>query len=232
MRGTVAAILTLTPPPTPRPSAPDGLVGEVVRVIDGDTVDVVFEDGTTDRVRLLGVDTPETFGQNKAYEYGGVTDTGCLDDWGSLATEFAIDTLAGLSVALFLDPLAGERGYYGRLLAYVHVDGQDFNAALVEHGYARVYTEGDSSREEGYLALQRQAQNDRVGLWECEAAPTLPVDSPLRYDPFGPDRDCGDFTTWEDAQAFYKAAGGPAKDPHRLDGDRDSISCESLLGAP
>ena len=60
VRGTVAAILTLTPPPTPRQSAPDGLVGKVVRVIDGDTIDVVCEDGSTDRVRLLGIDTPET----------------------------------------------------------------------------------------------------------------------------------------------------------------------------
>lgn len=54
----------------------------------------------------------------------------------------------------------------------------------------------------------------------------------LRYDPLGPDRDCGDFDTWQEAQAFYEAAGGPEKDPHRLDRDGNGIACESLPGAP
>ncbi|GAB4213883.1 MAG: hypothetical protein OHK0022_51600 [Roseiflexaceae bacterium] len=50
----------------------------------------------------------------------------------------------------------------------------------------------------------------------------------LRYDPRGPDRDCGDFATNAEAQAFFVAAGGPARDPHRLDGDNDGRACESL----
>ncbi len=48
------------------------------------------------------------------------------------------------------------------------------------------------------------------------------------FDPFGPDRDCGEFDTHAEAQAFFIAAGGPARDPHRLDGDNDGIACESL----
>ena len=50
----------------------------------------------------------------------------------------------------------------------------------------------------------------------------------LRYDPNGPDRDCPDFRTWTEAQAFFVAAGGPGRDPHRLDRDRDGIPCEAL----
>ncbi|MEO8391434.1 MAG: MBL fold metallo-hydrolase [Chloroflexota bacterium] len=50
----------------------------------------------------------------------------------------------------------------------------------------------------------------------------------LPYDPTGPDRDCRDFQTHEIAQAFFIAAGGPAHDPHRLDGDNDGIACEAL----
>lgn len=50
------------------------------------------------------------------------------------------------------------------------------------------------------------------------------------YDPNGPDRDCGDFRTHSAAQAFFEAAGGPARDPHRLDGDNDGVACESLPG--
>ncbi len=60
------------------------------------------------------------------------------------------------------------------------------------------------------------------------ATPTTPSDSAPRYDPDGPDRDCGDFDTWEEAQNFYIAAGGPHSDPHRLDGDDDGVACNSL----
>ncbi len=89
----------------------------------------------------------------------------------------------------------------------------------------------------------------------CETAPTLtrasgappnpslPTDAAtpategsaapgLLYDPAGPDRDCGDFGEWAQAQAFYEAAGGHAGDRHRLDSDGDGVACESLPGAP
>lgn len=52
--------------------------------------------------------------------------------------------------------------------------------------------------------------------------------SSLAYDPNGPDRDCGDFATQAEAQAFYESAGGPVSDPHRLDGEGDGVACESL----
>ena len=42
------------------------------------------------------------------------------------------------------------------------------------------------------------------------------------------DRDCGDFATWDAAQAFYEQAGGPEADPHRLDPDEDGVACEAL----
>ena len=60
--------------------------------------------------------------------------------------------------------------------------------------------------------------------------PSLPVD--LRYDPFGPDRDCGDFDTYGEALAFFLAAGGPDDDRHRLDVNGDGLPCESLPGGP
>jgi Excalibur calcium-binding domain len=40
------------------------------------------------------------------------------------------------------------------------------------------------------------------------------------------DKDCADFSTQAAAQKFYKKHGGPKKDPHRLDADRDGIACE------
>ena len=85
---------------TMRGCTPEGLIAEVVRVIDGDTVEVMFEDGTPDRLRLLGVDTPETYGQNKANDYGSITDVTCLDDWGHRATEFAVQELGACPIFL------------------------------------------------------------------------------------------------------------------------------------
>ena len=63
---------------------------------------------------------------------------------------------------------------------------------------------------------------------EVPATPT----PALLYDPNGPDRNCGDFDTWRQAQDFYLAAGGPETDRHRLDGDSDGVACESRPGAP
>lgn len=60
--------------------------------------------------------------------------------------------------------------------------------------------------------------------------PSLPAD--LRYDPFGPDRDCGDFDTYQEALAFFIAAGGPENDRHRLDVNGDGAPCETLPGGP
>ena len=54
----------------------------------------------------------------------------------------------------------------------------------------------------------------------------------LPYDPDGPDRSCADFASWWEAQNFYYAAGGPASDPHRLDGNGDGVACQSLSDTP
>ncbi len=53
---------------------------------------------------------------------------------------------------------------------------------------------------------------------------------PVLYDPFGPDRNCGDFSTWAQAQDFYEAAGG--NNAHGLDSNKDGVACQSLPGAP
>ena len=140
---------------------------QVVNIVDGDTIDVVI-DGVEERIRLLGVDTPETSSKNKADEYLGITDTDCLDDWGDKATEFALQTLSiGSAITLKFDG-EKEKDRYDRLLAYVHLqNGTDFNMLLVKNGLARVYEEGSSSRESGYLELQRVAIDSNIGLWQC-----------------------------------------------------------------
>ena len=71
---------------------------------------------------------------------------------------------------------------------------------------------------------------------ETPAAPTAPevseaptqIKPDAKYDPNGPDRDCGDFKTQREAQDFFEAAVGPERDPHLLDRNKDGMACESL----
>ena len=60
---------------------------------------------------------------------------------------------------------------------------------------------------------------------------STPKSTPAKGDDFE-DRNCGDFDNWQAAQDFFIAEGGPDHDPHRLDGNKDGIACESLPGAP
>lgn len=139
----------------------------VTKVVDGDTLKVKFDDNSIDTIRILGVDTPETYVKNKQYEYGDITDLNCLDRWGEKATKFAFNALNKRNVTIEPDPIAPARGTFDRRLAYVIIEGKDFGSMLVENGYARVYEEGDSTREEGYLQLQLQAKASGLGLWGC-----------------------------------------------------------------
>jgi micrococcal nuclease len=130
-----------------------------------------------------------------------------------------------------------QRDRYGRLLAYVYLpNGTMFNAVLADKGYAQMATFPPNVRYvEVFRALQADARAARRGLWAA-GEPAAPSDEAgdqsgkpaLRYDPNGPDRDCSDFATRAEAQAFYEAAGGPAKDPYKLDSDGDGLACESL----
>ena len=143
----------------------------ISRVVDGDTFDVKYGSGDIDRIRLLGVDTPETYSKNKPDEYEGITNIECLDEWGDKATTYAIDILANNAVILTSDPLTEKRDYYDRLLSYIEIDGKDFSAMLLENGYARVYTESKISRTDSYLILEENAKKNKVGLWGCPALP-------------------------------------------------------------
>jgi micrococcal nuclease len=153
---------------TPLPSAL-GQSATVTRVVDGDTVEVELADGTTDEVRLIGVDTPEVYSENTPGEFGlPETEAGrdCLRRFGERASEFARERLAGQQVRLVPDPNLDERGYYGRLLAYVYVDGVSFNHRLVETGHARVF-ESDFTDRAAYERSAADAREADRGLWAC-----------------------------------------------------------------
>ena len=62
------------------------------------------------------------------------------------------------------------------------------------------------------------------GIWWLMSRKNSPLN---RSSPSG-DRDCSDFSTQKEAQAFFEANGGPARDPHKLDRDHDGVACENL----
>ena len=129
----------------------------VIEAIDGDTVVVAFGDGTTDTVRLLGVDTPETHHPTKPVQ--------CF---GPEAAAYTARRLTGRVVRLEGDVEA--RDIYGRRLAYVIVDGERFNDELLRRGYARLLViapNGAHARVE--LEAELTARREHRGLWAtCE----------------------------------------------------------------
>jgi len=148
----------------------EGVSVTVTEVVDGDTFHVAYPNGTRETVRLLGVDTPETYGDSDPADFEGVpeTDAGvaCLDRAGEAASAYAVDRLAGESITLVFDEESDRRGYYGRLLAYVYVDGESFNHALLREGHARVYPSTFTERER-YERTEAEAREERPGLWAC-----------------------------------------------------------------
>ncbi len=108
---------------------PVAATATVLKVVEGDTVDIIDDVRGRLRVRLLGIDTPET-------KKPGYT-VGC---WGLEATEFAKSTLLGQRVAFVTDPSQGIYDRFGRTLAYLdNVDGRDYSVEAARAGAAHSY---------------------------------------------------------------------------------------------
>ncbi len=148
---------TQTPVPTPTPERQAALV---VRVIDGDTIEVQI-DAQTYRVRYIGMDTPETVHPNQPVMWLGPE-----------ATAANAQLVAGQTVYLEKDVSDTDR--YGRLLRYVFLaDGTHVNAELVRLGYAQVSTyPPDVKYQELYQNLQTAAREAGQGLWGPTPTPT------------------------------------------------------------
>ncbi|MFY0407612.1 thermonuclease family protein [Solicola sp. PLA-1-18] len=123
----------------------------VARVSDGDT----FRTGDGERVRVLGIDTPEV-GGDRGPQCGGAE-----------ATRAAERLLDGADVTLTGDPTQAERDRFGRRLAYVTLpDGRDLARVLLEQGWARVYAPaGAIGRMDEYRDAERAARDEGLGVW-------------------------------------------------------------------
>ena len=141
--------------PAPVASQGDSTVVQVVRVTDGDTIQVCCIAGQREKVRYIGINTPETKHPSKGVEY-----------FGKEASEANRKLVDGKSVSLEFD--VQQRDRYKRLLAYVYLkDGTFVNAWLVERGYAQVMTVPPNVKyQKLFLKLERQVREARRGLWK------------------------------------------------------------------
>ncbi len=130
----------------------------IVHVVDGDTFDADLDGVGKVRIRMLGVNTPETVDPRKAVECFG-------KDASSFSKSVLIE---GARIRLDEDAQADERDKYGRLLRNVVLaDGTDFNAKLVAEGYAYAYTSFPLApeRKVELTRLQQEAKEAGLGLW-------------------------------------------------------------------
>jgi micrococcal nuclease len=126
---------------------------EVVRVVDGDTAEMALQNGSTEGVRFIGVDTPESVAPGQPVE--------CF---GKKASRFTTGLLEGERVTLRF----GEerRDVYDRLLAYVYLEDRFVNAELVRLGYARTLEIAPNvDYADRFARLQQSAANAGLGLW-------------------------------------------------------------------
>lgn len=152
----VAVAAAGDPRPSPYPTRPEGLPqAKVVKVIDGDTVDVEF-DGRTIRLRLIGLNTPETVDPRRPVE--------C---YGREASAKAHELLEGQTVWLEDDPSQQNRDRYDRLLRYIWLpDGRMYNLELIAQGYAYEYTYNLPYAYQAVFKQAEQAARDQnLGLW-------------------------------------------------------------------
>jgi endonuclease YncB( thermonuclease family) len=127
-----------------KPTPKDGSTHKILRVVDGDTVEIEAETGPL-KVRVIGIDTPETVHPSKPVEPGGPE-----------ATERAKELLADQNIIIHFDPNPNHDIWdkYNRLLAYLELpDGRDFGLVMVQEGHAKVYTKYPFSRQEQYLTI-------------------------------------------------------------------------------
>ncbi|MFA9432393.1 thermonuclease family protein [Egicoccus sp. AB-alg2] len=221
------------PEPEPEPSpdvsedaAPSTPAWTVVNVVDGDTVDVRADDGTQERIRVIGIDTPER---------------------GECGFGEAAAALAAMTEGRVVDLVDGardDRDRYGRLLRYLDIEGLDAGLRLIEEGYAIARYDsrdgyGRHPREDAYVAA------DAATAHVCPAAAPEPAEpapaktataepgpAPSKTEkPAAGGPGSGPGGAWKNCTEARAAGAAPVHrgDPgygSHLDRDNDGIGCE------
>lgn len=156
---------SVTPAVTPKEeSAMEEVFGEstsegaetyrVTKVVDGDTLEV--DDSENSKIRVIGIDTPETVDPRKSVQ--------CF---GKEASNKAKEMLLSQFVTLVADESQGNKDKYGRLLRYITLsNGSDFGLAMISGGYAHEYTYSTPYQKQAeYKQAEIDARNENLGLW-------------------------------------------------------------------
>lgn len=139
--------------PASTPAPPPGQY-QVADFSDGDTFTVMMN-GQEERVRLIGVDTPETKKPNSPVQ--------CF---GPEASNFTKELVRNQPVRLEADPIGNNRDRYDRLLRYAYLpDGSLLNERLIREGYGFAYLSFPFSKHADFAAAQAEAQSAHRGLW-------------------------------------------------------------------
>lgn len=130
----------------------------IKKFVDGDTfwIDNGTEKG--EKIRLIGIDTPESRNMFDIKK----------EPYGKEASDYVKQLLKGKKVRLEYDVDKYDR--YGRTLAYIYLeDGTFLNAHLIEAGFAQIYTVPPNVKyADQFLALQKEARNQEKGLWKFQ----------------------------------------------------------------
>jgi len=143
-----------------------GVNARCIRVIDGDTIEVSLasDPGGADKIRLIGVDSPETVHPNLPVQY-----------YGPEATTFTKQQCLGQNLILHKQIAGPERGRYGRLLCYVELpSGEILNEKIITTGHGYSYSKYRHEHSAKYDQLQNEAKKSRVGLWNNVTFDDLP----------------------------------------------------------
>lgn len=209
---------------------PERVGARVVKIIDGDTIEVDLGGGIVRTVRYIGIDTPESVDPRRSVE--------CF---GKEASNMNSSLVGGRIVQLEKD--VSETDKYGRLLRYVYVDELFVNLYLVEEGFANASAyPPDIKYQEDLESVEEEARLNNKGLWAtCHPRLASPIeawrswdrgsmDSRVRGNDNSVDKDCSDFSTQHEAQEYFESKGGsPTNNVDKLDGsDHDGKVCETL----
>jgi micrococcal nuclease len=138
----------------------------VINIVDGDTVDIDIADGKykQTRIRLLGVDTPETKDDRVGLMY-----------YGPEATEFVRGVALDTKVTVLLDTVSDQRDRYGRLLAYVLLDSERvLNEEIIRKGFGYADLRFAHSDFDQYENVMDEAIEAEAGLWKDAKREHLP----------------------------------------------------------
>lgn len=127
---------------------------KVIKIIDGDTLEV-YHDNKIEKIRMIGLNTPESVDPRRGLECYGIESSDRLKN-----------LLEGKIVKLEEDETQGSLDKYGRALRYIFLDGININQKMIEEGYGFEYTYKKPYKyQKEFKQSQKIAEENNVGLW-------------------------------------------------------------------